>query len=120
MSGLFADATLSLGRPIETGGDPVPAQGHRLEQTLRRLLDWVNTPRRGVALLIATTLAARLLFALSLGLGIDESYVVAAGRHLQLGYFDHPPVVWWLSWVMTHLAGSDTPFTVSFTFVLLF
>ena len=27
------------------------------------------------------------------GLGIDESYMVAAGRELRLGYFDHPPLI---------------------------
>jgi hypothetical protein len=48
---------------------------------------WLDTPQGGVALLIGTTLAARLLFAAALGFGIDESY-----------YFDHPPVAWWLAW----------------------
>ena len=42
------------------------------------------TPPRGVAALILATFVARLLFAASLGLGIDESYMVAAGRKLQL------------------------------------
>ena len=32
----------------------------------------------------------------SVGLGVDESYMVAAGREVGLGYFDHPPVAWWL------------------------
>ena len=62
----------------------------------------------------------RLLFAASLGLGIDESYMVAAGRRLQLSYFDHPPIAWWLAWAAAHLLGSDRPIVVRLPFILLF
>ncbi|MGH7121072.1 MAG: glycosyltransferase family 39 protein [Acetobacteraceae bacterium] len=55
-----------------------------------------------------------------MGLGVDESYVVAAGRTLHLGYFDHPPAVWWLSWLAAHLAGSEAPIVVRLPFILLF
>ena len=41
--------------------------------------------------LILLTTALRLFFAWAIGLGVDESYMVAAGRTLSLGYFDHPP-----------------------------
>ena len=51
---------------------------------------------------------ARLLFAAALGLGIDESYMVAAGRKLQLSYFDHPPIAWWMAWGVAHLTGSES------------
>jgi len=88
--------------------------------TWRRAAAWMNTPQGGVALLIGTTLPARLLFAASLGLGVDESYVVAAGRNLRLGYFDHPPAVWWLAWLARQLAGTDSAFAVRLPFVLLF
>ena len=44
-----------------------------------------------MCLLILSTLVARLLFAGALGLGIDESYMVATGRELHLSYLDHPP-----------------------------
>ncbi|MGH7188107.1 MAG: glycosyltransferase family 39 protein [Acetobacteraceae bacterium] len=60
------------------------------------------------------------MFAASVGLGVDESYVVAAGRTLRLGYFDHPPAVWWLSWLAAHLAGSEAPIVVRLPFILLF
>ena len=59
-----------------------------------RLMAWVNTPRGGLILLVGTTLVARLLFAAALGLGVDESYMVAAGRTIRFGYFDHPPIAW--------------------------
>ena len=46
---------------------------------LRAATAWIKTPTGGVTLLILGTFLARLLFAGSLGLGIDESYMVAAG-----------------------------------------
>lgn len=81
---------------------------------------WLKTPAGRVALLIAATLVARLLFAASLGLGVDESYMVAAGRKLQLSYFDHPPIGWWLAWAAAHLAGSESALVVRLPFVALF
>ncbi|MBO0738723.1 MAG: glycosyltransferase family 39 protein [Alphaproteobacteria bacterium] len=81
---------------------------------------WATTPAGRLALLIATSFLARLLFAASLGLGIDESYMVAAGRKLQLSYFDHPPVAWWMAWAATHLAGSQSPLIVRLPFISAF
>jgi 4-amino-4-deoxy-L-arabinose transferase-like glycosyltransferase len=40
---------------------------------------------------------ARLLFAFTLGLGIDESYTIAISRRLSLSYFDHPPLHLWIA-----------------------
>src|ERR1700730_9917207 len=40
---------------------------------------------------------ARLLFALTIGLGIDESYTIAISRRLSLSYFDHPPLHLWIA-----------------------
>jgi 4-amino-4-deoxy-L-arabinose transferase-like glycosyltransferase len=40
---------------------------------------------------------ARLVFAFSLGLGIDESYTIAISRRLNLSYFDHPPLHLWIA-----------------------
>ena len=73
-----------------------------------------------VALLILITTALRLGFGWALGLGVDESYMVAAGRTLSLGYFDHPPASWWLSWGAAHLLGSEAPIVVRLPFILLF
>lgn len=78
------------------------------------------TVRRQLLLLILATTAVRLGFGWALGLGVDESYMVTAGRVLQLGYFDHPPAAWWLSWGATHLFGSETPIVVRLPFILLF
>src|ERR1700746_1299053 len=81
---------------------------------------WASTPAGAIAVLILTAFVARLVFAASLGLGIDESYMVAAGRKLQLGYFDHPPIAWWMAWGIAHLTGSESAFVVRLPFVALF
>lgn len=56
--------------------------------------------RLAVAILVGF-FAARLLFAFTLGLGVDESYTIAISRRLSLSYFDHPPLHLWIS----HFAG---------------
>ena len=56
----------------------------------------------------------------SLGLGIDESYMVASGRTLHLSYFDHPPLSWWMAWGAAHLFGTDAAWAVRLPFVLTF
>src|SRR6266436_4939728 len=81
---------------------------------------WLKTPARTVAALILLTFVARLLFAAALGLGIDESYMVAAGRKLQLSYFDHPPIAWWLAWGSAQLTGSESAVVVRLPFIVLF
>src|SRR6266478_10237958 len=81
---------------------------------------WLRSPPRTVAALILGTFLARLVFAASLGLGVDESYMVAAGRKLQLSYFDHPPIAWWIAWGMAHLTGSESAVVVRLPFVALF
>ena len=47
--------------------------------------------------ILAGFLVARLLFAFTLGLGIDESYTIAISRRLSLSYFDHPPLHLWIA-----------------------
>jgi 4-amino-4-deoxy-L-arabinose transferase-like glycosyltransferase len=51
---------------------------------------------------------------------VDESYTVAAGRVLSLGYYDHPPASWWLAWGAAHLAGTEAPVVVRLPFIVLF
>jgi hypothetical protein len=75
---------------------------------------------QAVVLLILATTALRLMFGAALGLGVDESYMVAAGRGLSLGYYDHPPAAWWLSWGAAHLAGSEAALIVRLPFIALF
>jgi 4-amino-4-deoxy-L-arabinose transferase-like glycosyltransferase len=89
-------------------------------QIFRAAAAWLKTPAGGVAALVFATLLARLLFASALGLGIDESYMVAAGRKLQLSYFDHPAIAWWMTWAAAHLTGSESPIIVRLPFIALF
>jgi 4-amino-4-deoxy-L-arabinose transferase-like glycosyltransferase len=64
--------------------------------------------------------AGRIAFGAMLGLGVDETYMVAAGRDLRLGYFDHPPASWWMAWAGAHLFGTDAPLAVRAPFIALF
>ncbi|HEX5327963.1 MAG TPA: glycosyltransferase family 39 protein [Acetobacteraceae bacterium] len=73
-----------------------------------------------VCWLIAATTLIRLGFGWALGLGVDESYMVAAGRTLRLGYFDHPPAAWWMQWAAAHLLGTEAPIAVRLPFILAF
>ncbi len=77
-------------------------------------------PHRLVLLLITATTALRLIFAQATGLGVDESYMVATGRNLRLGYFDHPPAAWWLQWASAHLFNTETPLAVRLPFIACF
>ena len=52
--------------------------------------------RLALAILIGF-FVARLVFAFTLGLGIDESYTIAISRRLYLSYFDHPPLHLWIA-----------------------
>jgi len=69
---------------------------------------------------IFLSLVFRIAFAASIGLGIDEVYMVTAGRELQLSYFDHPPIAWWMTWIASNLSGSLAPVVLRLPFILLF
>lgn len=51
---------------------------------------------RMVLLIIGGFLVLRLAAASLVGLGVDECYSLAIARHLQLSYFDHPPLHQWI------------------------
>ncbi len=80
----------------------------------------MNVPR-ALSLLIVLTTLVRLAFGWGIGLGIDESYMVVAGRGpLQLGYFDHPLVSWWMARLPAMLTGSEAAIVVRLPFIALF
>jgi 4-amino-4-deoxy-L-arabinose transferase-like glycosyltransferase len=70
--------------------------------------------------LILITTLIRFVMGWALGLGIDETYMVAASRHLELSYFDHPPIAWWLTHAAMSVSGSEAPVVVRLPFILLF
>ncbi len=78
------------------------------------------TPARWVGLLILGTALLRVALGWAVGLGVDESYMVAAGREMAWGYFDHPPLAWWLSAGIARLAGSEAAVVVRLPFITLF
>ena len=78
------------------------------------------TPTRLVAAVILAGLAVRLALAGTIGLGVDESYMVAVARRFSLGYFDHPPLSFWLAGAIAKLTGSEARLVVRLPFVLLF
>jgi 4-amino-4-deoxy-L-arabinose transferase-like glycosyltransferase len=87
---------------------------------VRPLEGVLASPRAAILALILVTLAVRLLFAASTGLGIDETYTVATARTVVLSTYDHPPMAWWLTWAAIHVFGSESPLVVRLPFVLLF
>jgi 4-amino-4-deoxy-L-arabinose transferase-like glycosyltransferase len=73
--------------------------------------------RLAAAILIGFAVA-RLVFALLLGLGIDESYTIALSRRLSLSYFDHPPLHLWIAHLSARAAGENV--VARLPFVALF
>lgn len=68
---------------------------------------------------VLVALAVRLLFAGFTGLGIDESYMVAASHQFAASYFDHPLASWWLELTSRAIFGSDSPIIVRLPFIIL-
>ena len=101
-----------------------PIQAHparaRCDKPRERSARETREARSAVLILIAATLVGRLLFGFCLGLGIDESYTVATGRHPQLSTFDHPPAAWWLAWSAGRLFATETALVLRLPFILLF
>ena len=93
---------------------------HRWRRWLMSCSRTLSPSVRAVLVLSATTMLVRVLFAMSLGLGIDESYTVATGRHPQLSYFDHPPLAWWLEWAGGRLFDTEAALAVRAPFIALF
>lgn len=49
---------------------------------------------------LALALLVKLLIAGLLPMTGDEAYFVLWGRHLDYGYYDHPPMAGWMTWLM--------------------
>ena len=55
--------------------------------------------------IIALFTALRLALAATLGLGVDEAYTLSVARDLQLSYYDHPPLQYWIAHLFMPLLG---------------
>lgn len=71
-------------------------------------------------LVIALASLVRLILAAGMGLGIDESYMVAAAHSFHLSYFDHPPISWWMELAARRLTGLHAPLVVRLPFIATF
>ncbi|MES2909129.1 MAG: glycosyltransferase family 39 protein [Pseudomonadota bacterium] len=54
---------------------------------------------------LALALLVKLVIAGLLPMTGDEAYFVLWGRHLDYGYYDHPPMAGWLTWLMLQFSG---------------
>jgi 4-amino-4-deoxy-L-arabinose transferase-like glycosyltransferase len=75
---------------------------------------------RQVAVLVGVGVAARVVLAVVLGLGVDESYEVVMSRVVSLGYFDHPPLSFWIPALVARVTGSEHRVLLRLPFILLF
>lgn len=64
--------------------------------------------------------AARVVLAHVIGLGVDESYEVVMARALQWSYLDHPPLSFWIAGAVARLARSENPLVVRLPFIAMF
>jgi len=76
--------------------------------------------RQAVILVIVISAIVRSILGATIGLGVDESYVVSVARTFSLSYFDHPPLHFWVIWLTTHLTNSENGLVLRFPFILMF
>ena len=74
---------------------------------------------QAVLLIIIVSAGLRLAIVSQIGLEYDGNYSVVQARTLAYGYFDHPPMHYWLIWITAKLTGGESPFMMHFPFVLL-
>jgi len=66
-----------------------------------------ETPAKAVSAIIVAVVVVQLLGATRLGFGVDEAHYALYGRFPAWSYFDHPPMVGWLQWLMLHIGDSE-------------
>ena len=79
----------------------------------------MHTGMKAAFAVVAVAVVFRLILAGFTGLGMDESYMIAASPHFALSYFDHPLASWWLELAARHITGSAAPIVVRLPFVVL-
>lgn len=79
------------------------------------------TPKRALITLIFVSTILRLAWAATLPPGNDEAYFALYAKHLDWSYFDHPPMIAWMS-ALGLTAAPVVPITLAMrlAFVLLF
>ncbi len=74
--------------------------------------------KRSVLILIGLALLVRASLCQMGDLGVDESYTIVQSRQLQLSYFDHPPLHYWMTHAAVALFGEGR--LARLPFILLF
>jgi 4-amino-4-deoxy-L-arabinose transferase-like glycosyltransferase len=80
----------------------------------------LTTPARAAIIAVSLATLIRLILAASMGLGIDESYMIAAAHSFQLSYFDHPGISWWMELAIQRTTSLHTAFVVRLPFIAAF
>ncbi len=78
----------------------------------------MNFRNLAIYLIIAFFLIIRLIIAATVGLAPDEAYYWYWSQHLDLSYYDHPPMVAYVMAISTYLGGSTELFVRLGGFVL--
>ncbi|MDE2016399.1 MAG: glycosyltransferase family 39 protein [Hyphomicrobiales bacterium] len=74
---------------------------------------------RAAAVVTLGAASVRTALAAGMGLGVDESYMEAAGRTWSLSYFDHPPLAWWLVGAARAIGGPHDDLVLRLPFLAL-
>lgn len=84
----------------------------------------LSPPRRASGSAIAANIVvgalARVAIAAAIGLGVDESYAVAVARPAMLGYYDHPPLVFWITALVERVDGAHADVVLRLPFIVIF
>ena len=78
---------------------------------------WLSIARSPERLAIGLILAFsvyRLVLAATLGLGVDEAYGIGVSHDLDLSYFDHPPLNYWIAHAFIPLLGDGRELRLPF------
>ena len=67
---------------------------------------WFARPEHAALAIIAAFTAMRLALAAALGLGVDEAYTLSVAHTLDLSYYDHPPLQYWIAHLFMPLLGA--------------
>lgn len=65
------------------------------------------SPQRLFSAALIATLAIKLLLAYVLPMSGDEAYFLVWAKHLDFGYYDHPPMVGWMLHGLLYLGSSE-------------
>ena len=68
--------------------------------------DRVASYRRLFYITLFSTLVIKIILAAAIPITADEAYFIEWGQHLSDGYYDHPPMVGWILWVLLKFGNS--------------